>query len=242
METTINKSRSGESLFFWKCSCGLRHSTDIKQCYSCGQYVNKNARIEAEIEKEKQFKKTRQAYIKALRNNSKKYHKKVLKNAVYHCEICGWNAITHCLEIHHICPVSVYSTVFLHFMNTSYGRLTLDSSGLPPAFFELANQIALCPNCHKMIHALLRKIYIFKGDSKASRDIYRTLYSSCLRNVCGEYYDSKKNTIFYSVLSGQALKTRLFKDEDYKHKMYNKYGYLYANSIYENIKSYNFSL
>jgi len=82
-------------------------------------------------------------FTKLLRQNSSKFYNDVLKTADNKCEICGWGTDSkNCLHIHHINPINNYSFLF-------YAK-----KELPDDHYEMSNLIALCPNCHTVVHKL----------------------------------------------------------------------------------------
>ena len=101
-------------------------------------------------------------FKKRLRGNSKKYYKRILKRSNKNCEICGWGiGVGSCLQIHHVRPVSKY-----------YGAL-MPFNSVPDERFELSNLIALCPNCHTLVHQYQtytkkpQEVKVLKGIFKA---------------------------------------------------------------------------
>lgn len=100
------------------------------------QHIFEN--IFSEKENEKRFK-------KQLRQNSKKYHKKIMKIASCSCELCNWSMGQHSLHVHHIKPISEYWYQY-------YQKKTV-----PGKDFEISNLVVLCPNCHTAIHLIQKQ-------------------------------------------------------------------------------------
>ena len=89
-----------------------------------------------EMEPEKQT-------TKRLRQYSKKFFKYAIERANHKCSICGFGSEKfNFLHVHHIYPIKGYCLDF---------RVL---GGTPTDSFEKANLVALCPNCHMIVHRL----------------------------------------------------------------------------------------
>jgi len=81
--------------------------------------------------------------IQKLRQNSKKYFTHAIERANRKCEICGFGSEKfNLLQIHHIQPIQDYWERFL------------TKRKIPGFLFEKFNLVALCPNCHLLVHRL----------------------------------------------------------------------------------------
>ena len=88
-------------------------------------------------------------YIKRCRQRSNAHHDYILRRANYQCEICEWgNRNLNCLHVHHIMP-----------LKTLYGgQITsemIEDNSFVDMEFEHANLVALCPNCHRLVHTFM---------------------------------------------------------------------------------------
>jgi len=126
-------------------------------------------------------------YIKKCRQRSITHHDYILRRANYQCEICGWgNRDLNCLHIHHI-----------QTLKTMYGGLIspgmIENDYFIDMDFEHANLTALCPNCHRLVHAFMNA----KGD-KHRHQIFKEI---------GKYYSSDHAHLFIDVAT-----TKIFHD------------------------------
>ena len=94
-------------------------------------------------------------FKKTLRQNSTRFYTAVIERANHRCEICGWGDTTlNCLQIHHINPIKQYYKDFYKM------------EVIPSKNYELANLVALCPNCHAFIHLFYRMALIIVKNGK----------------------------------------------------------------------------
>ena len=92
--------------------------------------------------------------LKKIRKESRKQsnglRKYILRIANNKCEICGWkSSFKDALHIHHIIPISDWR----------YTRYNKNSRKIEPYFNpgdEINNLIALCPNCHCLVHKIIK--------------------------------------------------------------------------------------
>lgn len=92
-------------------------------------------------------------FKKKLRQRSKASYPCALKRAKHKCCVCGFGGeyySTNILQIHHITPVSEYWEKY-------YRR-----GGLPEKRFEISNLAVLCPNCHSLIHEIIKQTDLSK--------------------------------------------------------------------------------
>lgn len=147
------------------------------------------------------------AFKKKLRENSKKYHKDVLEHALWKCELCGWgNRNFNCLQIHHICPVETYAGIFLSFRDAISNEF---KNGMPDSRFEKANQIALCPNCHMLVHQFIKEAFRVKDFETHKGDI-EDIIKTVEEYICQGSYDAVKIQKFQDIISGHLLGKRLY--------------------------------
>jgi len=142
-------------------------------------------------------------FIKRLRKNSKRYRKTVLTRSSYSCELCGWESlVSECMHIHHICPISMYSKLDLYHARGF-------NLGIPDEKFELANQIVLCPNCHAIVHSLIRHLDIFEKYNYFSDRIFEEFLKHADFGIHGISAVQKLKDIS----TGMLLKLRLSDNE-----------------------------
>jgi rubredoxin len=80
---------------------------------------------------------------KRLRQYSKKFFKYAIEKANHKCSICGFGSEKfNFLHVHHIYPIKDYCIDF---------RVL---GGTPTTSFEKVTLVALCPNCHMIVHRL----------------------------------------------------------------------------------------
>lgn len=140
---------------------------------------------------------TESEYQKKLRQNSRKYHKRILKKYKNKCAICSWGeGFKDCLQIHHILPVKKYFRVFYEAME------------IPDSAFEESNLIVLCPNCHTLIHKLRNEtrggemtpkalaIWNYFSTKNERNDLFDFVFSIMNSLLFHKQYESASNNLF----------------------------------------------